>query len=402
MYNRHILFFLSLVITLGTLAQPLLARPSLGPNRWTRNGPRTNAPPRNRPQRPRDRCPDDPTKRRPGRCGCGVPESQYRTWYLDLDSDGYGTPGIWDTHACQKPDGNIGIGTLVFVDNADDNCPKKYNPEQKDFDGNSFGDACDDHDDDGVMDQRDNCPLLANNSQLDSNDDGFGDACTCSPHQNNLDFEFPIWRIDTMEAFHNTAKCRVLIGLLHIDDVPGLTSLSGLESLEKIDAPGPLRSPKKCLRWEINSDLPRPAYCNPALLSISNNDSLTSLSGLEGLKSIGGKLEIRNNDSLTSLEALNNIQRISGNLEIEDNDALCDTDVANFIDSLSAAQDEKFCEKWSQVNWANLICYNFLRGDDYGWSHDEAHEYCPAPYCISPILQGVPYHTLNTGMCGNL
>ena len=198
MFNRHILFFLSLVITLGTLAQPLLARPSLGPNRWTRNGPRTNAPPRNRPQRPRDRCPDDPTKRRPGRCGCGVPESQYRTWYFDQDQDGYGTPGIWDTHACQKPDRDfgMGIGTLEFVDNADDACPvhpHKIAPSlwylDQDHDGYGTSvlpeiESCHKPDIDFGMgalvfvdNTDDNCPQDANPEQNDIDDDGLGDAC---------------------------------------------------------------------------------------------------------------------------------------------------------------------------------------------------------------------------------
>ncbi|SHH10016.1 Ig-like domain-containing protein [Flagellimonas flava] len=44
------------------------------------------------------------------------------------------------------------------IDNADDNCPISYNPEQEDFDRDGFGDACDDDmDNDGVPNEEDLC-----------------------------------------------------------------------------------------------------------------------------------------------------------------------------------------------------------------------------------------------------
>lgn len=59
-----------------------------------------------------------------------------------------------------------------------DNCVDVVNPDQRDTDGDGFGDACDaDDDEDGVLDMADNCPLLANPDQADSDGDGYGDAC---------------------------------------------------------------------------------------------------------------------------------------------------------------------------------------------------------------------------------
>jgi parallel beta-helix repeat protein len=42
-----------------------------------------------------------------------------------------------------------------------DNCPAAYNPEQRNFDGDSLGDACDDSDGDGILDAVDCAPALA-------------------------------------------------------------------------------------------------------------------------------------------------------------------------------------------------------------------------------------------------
>jgi hypothetical protein len=59
-----------------------------------------------------------------------------------------------------------------------DNCPKDFNPDQLNTDGDAYGDVCDpDDDNDYVLDVDDNCPLDANEDQLDSDGDGIGDVC---------------------------------------------------------------------------------------------------------------------------------------------------------------------------------------------------------------------------------
>jgi hypothetical protein len=55
------------------------------------------------------------------------------------------------------------------VPDAQDNCPKVANPDQKDSDKDGVGDACD------------NCPLTYNPDQKDSNGNGIGDACEAPP-----------------------------------------------------------------------------------------------------------------------------------------------------------------------------------------------------------------------------
>ncbi|MBN2106077.1 MAG: thrombospondin type 3 repeat-containing protein, partial [Deltaproteobacteria bacterium] len=81
------------------------------------------------------------------------------------------------------------------IDNAVDNCPDNYNPQQLDADSDTMGDVCDlesagcggcglptceqyaDADNDGIIDVLDNCPGICNTQQLDQDGDGIGDVC---------------------------------------------------------------------------------------------------------------------------------------------------------------------------------------------------------------------------------
>ena len=57
-------------------------------------------------------------------------------------------------------------------------------------------------------------------------------------------------------------------------------------------------------------------------MDIQANSSLTSLGGLDGLTSIGGRVEIRDNSSLTSLGGLDALVSIGSTLHIEHNASL--------------------------------------------------------------------------------
>lgn len=73
-----------------------------------------------------------------------------------------------------------------------DNCPEKFNPDQKDENENGIGDACEsaintDSDNDSIPDEIDNCPYNANTDQADADGDGKGDVCDTCPNDKDND-----------------------------------------------------------------------------------------------------------------------------------------------------------------------------------------------------------------------
>ncbi len=64
------------------------------------------------------------------------------------------------------------------VEDASDNCPDRFNPDQRDIDADTAGDACDaDRDGDDIANDADNCVRDANPDQADVDADGAGDQC---------------------------------------------------------------------------------------------------------------------------------------------------------------------------------------------------------------------------------
>ncbi len=143
----------------------------------------------------------------------------------ELDFDGDGTSNAAeevndaDGDGVEDVDDAFPFDATVSKDNDDDgidddadNCPAIKNANQVNFDGDAYGDVCDDDDDndgvsddvdafpfdaarsidsdgDGIDDNADNCPATKNYSQLDSDVDGSGDACDTFPFDKANDID---------------------------------------------------------------------------------------------------------------------------------------------------------------------------------------------------------------------
>ncbi|KAA1189613.1 hypothetical protein F0M18_14790 [Pseudohalioglobus sediminis] len=93
----------------------------------------------------------------------------------DIDGDGHVGPLVQNDRVPGAFQNNylrgLGLGRT-------DNCPRTFNPDQADSDGDNFGDACQfDRDGDGLNNDFDNCPSHFNPDQADSDGNGVGDLC---------------------------------------------------------------------------------------------------------------------------------------------------------------------------------------------------------------------------------
>ena len=74
--------------------------------------------------------------------------------------------------------GSPGVAVQCNIGNGGrDNCPRLFSSTQNDFDNDGVGDACEDSDGDGTLDQTDNCPADPTSVRSDIDSDTVGDAC---------------------------------------------------------------------------------------------------------------------------------------------------------------------------------------------------------------------------------
>jgi hypothetical protein len=123
-------------------------------------------------------------------CDGLIDEGVSTTFYKDGDGDGFGNAGI-SVQACAAPPGyvtdntdcndtnaSIHPGATEICDGIDNDCDGLIDEGFPNTDGDGQANCVDaDDDNDGKPDTIDNCPLVPNANQKDFDGDGIGDAC---------------------------------------------------------------------------------------------------------------------------------------------------------------------------------------------------------------------------------
>ena len=108
----------------------------------------------------------------PDQNGNGIPDCMEPP---DNDPDGDGCPDEID---CDPYDPEIGECLDEWCDGKDNNCNFEVDEGYPDTDSDAQADCVDtDDDNDQILDVNDNCPKTYNPNQMDSDGDGFGDIC---------------------------------------------------------------------------------------------------------------------------------------------------------------------------------------------------------------------------------
>lgn len=146
--------------------------------------------------------------------------------------------------------------------------------------------------------------------------------------------------LDSLKGFRSLETVRYRFELVKN---PQLTTLGDLPELERLNSVIIRDNPKlqslSDLKGATIEGTEEP-YETKVSLKIDNNDSLTSLDGLQGAEVVGGQLKIEKNDSLTSLDGLENVRKVGVVLSIENNPKLPACEVRQFVQRVDANRVE--------------------------------------------------------------
>jgi hypothetical protein len=149
-------------------------------------------------------------------------------------------------------------------------------------------------------------------------------------------------------------------------------------------------------------------------LVISNNDSLTSLSGLENLESFGGFLVISNNPALSNISNLNGLTsipsylRISGNAKLDNVDGLIHiTSIGSFlqIENNAVLSNVEGLSNITEVGGDLTILNNPMLADCRGISQlvDSIDDGAPGPsFDSTPDVGGSIFLSNNIASCSTI
>jgi hypothetical protein len=237
-------------------------------------------------------------------------------WYADLDGDGYPGEEEWveacippegyqaapDTWDCDDADATIGPQADEICDEIDNDCDDVVDEGvpslwYRDTDGDGLGG--------NASVTGENCSpdkgYTLNSDDCDDSDPSVG-AVSPYPLEGNA-------LISEAADIDDICPCYSAInGALRVIALTDMTDLDGLSCLESTDG-----------------------------LQISDNESLTSLAGLDNLQEVDGPLRIEDNDQLRSLAGLSSLTAIGDVLTVTGNPSLLDLSDLSSLTTVNAA-----------------------------------------------------------------
>ena len=261
---------------------------------------------------------------------------------LDSDDDGDFLDDMSEADAGTDPLNPDTDGDTVF--DGIDTFPTDIS-EWVDTDGDGVGDFADEDDDnDGIPDQNDASPYLVSEvpcnqfdihlvgqSAIDSFQEDYG---PCNVINGSLD----VWgdsgsgntselvRSQDIENLDGLSEISRVGGWVKLNRLDDLANIAGLISLRTAPRGFTLQSTKRVRNLQGLNNLATPN------LSVSDNSSLRSLSGLSSVPTTFGQLSIHSNPTLETLEGVENISNI-GTLFIRSNQALIDISALSALHS---------------------------------------------------------------------